>query len=44
MYLTKHNDIISPVIVLLLSVIVLSTLSSSGATAVSEEHKVISNF
>ena len=41
MYLVKHNDINLPVIVLLLSMIVLSTLSSS---AISEEHKVASNL
>ena len=44
MYLVKYNDINLPVIVLLLSMIVLSTLSSSRATAVSEEHKVTSNL
>ena len=44
MYLVKYNDINLPVIVLLLSMIVLSTLSSSRATAVSEEHNVTSNL
>ena len=44
MYLPKHNNINLPVIVLLLSMIVLSTLSSSRATAVNEGHKVTSNF
>ena len=36
MYLVKDNDINLTVIVLLLSVMVLSTLSSSRTTAVSE--------
>ena len=44
MYLLKYNDINLPVIVLLLSMIVLSILSSSRVTAVSEEHKVTSNL
>ena len=43
MYLFKHN-INLPVIVLLLSIIVLSTLSTSRAIAVSEEHIVTSNL
>ena len=44
MYLDKHNDINLPVIVLLLLMIVLSTLSSSRATAVSEGNKITSNL
>ena len=44
MYLVKHNNINLPVIVLLLSMIVLSILSSSRVTAVSEEHIVTSNL
>ena len=39
MYLTKHNDITLPVIVLLMS-----TLFSSRVTAVSEGHKITSNL
>ena len=44
MYLVKHNDINLPVIVLLLSMIVLSILSSSKATAVNEGHIVTSDL
>ena len=44
MYLVKHNDINLPIIVLLLSMIVLSILSSSMATAVNEGHEVTSNL
>ena len=44
MYLAKHININVPVIVLLLSTIVLSTLAFSRTTAVSEGHKVTSNL